>query len=92
MNIIIGQCATVLQLLARKDQSLLIWWNAFLVLNLCFDIFDSIRSLHFECYGFTRQSLYKNLHSSAQSKHQMQSRFLLDVIIRKRATIFQLLS
>merc|ERR1711966_185492 len=38
LNVVIGQGASVLQLLTCEDQALLIWWNAFLILNLGFHI------------------------------------------------------
>merc|ERR1719334_3121977 len=80
----------ILQLFTCKDKTLLIRWNTFLVLDLGFDIGDSIRGFHIECNGLPCQSLHKNLHTSSQSKNQVESRFLLDVVIRKSAAILQL--
>jgi len=34
LDVVVGKGATILQLFTSKDQSLLIWGNAFLVLNL----------------------------------------------------------
>lgn len=48
MNVIIGKSATVFKLLSREDQALLIGWNTLFVLNLGFDIVDSIGRLHLE--------------------------------------------
>merc|ERR1712055_908217 len=45
LDVVVGQSAAILQLLAGKDQSLLIWGDALLVLDLGLDILDSIRGL-----------------------------------------------
>merc|ERR1712151_403109 len=42
LDVVIGKCATILQLFARKNQSLLIWRDAFFVLYLCLHIVDCI--------------------------------------------------
>ena len=42
LNVIVAQGATVLKLFTSKDQALLIWGNAFLVLNLGLDVVDGI--------------------------------------------------
>merc|ERR1719466_14893 len=40
LNIIVGQGAAIFQLLASKDQPLLIWWDTLLVLDLCLNILN----------------------------------------------------
>merc|ERR1719466_274354 len=40
LNIIVGQGAAIFQLLASKDQPLLVWWDALLVLDLCLNILN----------------------------------------------------
>jgi len=90
LNIVIRQGSSVLQLLSSKDQSLLIWRNPFLVLNLRFHILNSIGSLYFKSYCLPSQSLHKDLHSTSQSQHKMKSTFFLNVIIRKSSSILQL--
>ncbi len=39
----------------------------------------------------TGQSLDEDLHPSAQAQHQVQSGFLLDVVVVERAALLQLL-
>lgn len=51
LNVIIGKSTAVLQLLASKDETLLIRGNAFLVLNLCLYVIDSIAGLDLESDG-----------------------------------------
>jgi len=59
-------------------------------LNLSFNIFDGIWSFDFECDGFSRQSFDENLHSTAESKDQMQSWLFLDVVVGQSSAVFQL--
>jgi hypothetical protein len=42
LDVVVGQRAAVLQLLARKDQPLLVRRNAFLVLDLLLDLLDRV--------------------------------------------------
>merc|ERR1711908_128689 len=42
LNVVITQSATIFQLFAGKNQSLLVGWNAFFIMNLGFDIVDCI--------------------------------------------------
>ena len=51
LNVIIRQSATVLELLAGKDQALLVRRDTLLVLNLALDIVDGIRGLNLEGDG-----------------------------------------
>ena len=51
LNIIIRQCSAVFQLFAGKDQTLLIRWDTFFILDFCFYIFN----------GVTRFDLVKKL-------------------------------
>lgn len=51
LNVIIRESATVLELLASKDQALLVRRDALLVLNLALDVVDGIRGLNLEGDG-----------------------------------------
>merc|ERR1712180_223796 len=90
LDVVVREGATILKLFAGKDQSLLIWGNALFILNLSFDIFNGVRRFNLQCNCFTSQGFDKNLHTSSQSKYQMQSRLLLDVVVREGTAIFKL--
>src|SRR5258708_29929618 len=92
LNIVIRKCATILKLLPSENQALLIWRDAFLVLDFRLDIVDRIGRLHLQGDGLASESLDKNLHATAEAKNQMKSRLLLNVIVRESAAIFELLS
>jgi len=92
LDVVIRESSSVFQLLSSKDQSLLIWGNSFLVLDLGLDILDGIRWLDLKGDGFSSQGLDENLHTSSQSQNKMESAFLLDVVIRKSSSVLELLS
>merc|ERR1712029_1092013 len=48
LNVIIGQSATIFQLLASEDQTLLIGRNTFLVLDLGLHILDGVGRFHLQ--------------------------------------------
>merc|ERR1712112_811633 len=92
LNIVIRESSSILQLLSSKDQSLLIWRDSFLVLDLGLDVFNGIRRFNLEGDGFSSQSLDEDLHTSSQSENQMQGAFFLDVVIGESSSVLELLS
>merc|ERR1712018_261726 len=62
LNVVIAQGSPVFELFASENQTLLIRWNSFFVLNLSFDIVNGITWLDLKCDRLTRQSFDKNLH------------------------------
>lgn len=62
LNIIIGKSTSIFQLLASKDEPLLIGWNSLLILDLGLYIFNGVRGLYLESDGFTRKGFHKDLH------------------------------
>merc|ERR1719210_51524 len=92
LDVVIREGPAVLQLLASKDQPLLIWRNTFLVLDLGLDILNGVRWLHLQGDGLASQGLDEDLHTSSQSQDQMQGGLLLDIVVRKSSSIFQLLA
>lgn len=59
LDIVVRECASILQLLSGEDQSLLVRGNAFLVLDLRLHIVDSVRRLNLEGYSLTSKGLDK---------------------------------
>lgn len=48
LNVIVTQCSSIFELLAGENETLLVWGNALLVLDLAFHIINSIRGLHLD--------------------------------------------
>merc|ERR550537_923002 len=91
MDVVVREGAAVLELIAREDEALLVRRNALLVLDLRLDVVDRVRGLHVEGDGLTRERLDEDLHTAAEAQHQVERRLLLDVVVRQRATILELL-
>jgi len=62
LNVVVGESAAIFQLFSSKDQSLLVWRDPFLVLNLSFNIFNGIRWLNLKSDGLSSECLHKDLH------------------------------
>merc|ERR1719259_249926 len=92
LDVVVGEGPAVFQLLASKDQPLLIRGNTFLVLDLGLDILNGVRWLNFQCNGLASEGLDKDLHATSQPKNQVQSGLLLDVVVREGPTILKLLA
>jgi hypothetical protein len=54
LDVVVAQGTAILELLSGEDQSLLVWGNAFLVLDLGLDIVDGIATLDLESDGLAR--------------------------------------
>ena len=61
-------------------------------MDLRLDIINRIGGLNLQGNGLSSQCLDENLHSSTETEDQVKSRFLLDVVVREGAAIFQLLA
>lgn len=62
LDVVVRQGAAIFQLLSSENQSLLVWRDALLVLNLGLDIVDSVRRLHLQGDGLASESLNEDLH------------------------------
>merc|ERR1712121_621127 len=92
LDVIVREGSSIFKLLSGKDQSLLVWGDSFLILDLGLDVLNGVRRLDLESDGLASQGLDEDLHSSSQSEHKMESTFLLDVVVREGSSIFKLLS
>ena len=61
LDVVVGEGAAVLELLAREDETLLIGGDALLVLDLRLDHVDGVRRLHLKGDGLARESLDEDL-------------------------------
>ena len=62
LDIVVGKGVTVLELLASKDEALLVGGDALLVLDLGLDVVNGVAGLDLERDGLARQSLDEDLH------------------------------
>ena len=62
LNVVVRKRSSILQLLPGEDESLLVWRDALLVLDLGLDVLNGVRGLHLQGNGLTRQCLDEDLH------------------------------
>ena len=62
LDVVVGERVAVLQLLAGKDQTLLVRGDALLVLDLRLHVVDAVPRLDLQRDGLASQSLHENLH------------------------------
>ena len=57
LDVVVRQSPSIFQLLAGEDQSLLVGWDALLVLDFALDIVDGVGGLHLEGDSLAREGL-----------------------------------
>ena len=62
-----------------------------LVLDLGLHVVNGVAGLHVERDRLAREGLHENLHTAAETKHEVERRFLLDVVIAQRPPVLELL-
>ena len=68
LDVVVRQSTTVFQLFTGKDQTLLIRWDTFLVLDLGFDVFNGITWFNVEGDRLSRQSFDEDLHTTTKAE------------------------
>ena len=93
LDVVVSEGSSVLELLSGEDESLLVRWDALLVLDLGFNILNSVRFLvHIKGDGLASQGLDEDLHSTSQSQDEMESGLLLDVVVSEGSAVLKLLT
>merc|ERR1712093_215328 len=92
LNVVVGERAAVLELLAGEDETLLIGRNTLLVLDLLLHVLDRVGGFDLEGNRLTRQGLDEDLHTAAQTKNEVESRLLLDVVVGQGTAVLELLT
>ena len=64
LDVVVGQGAAILELLAGEDEALLVGRNSLLVLDFSFHIIDGVGALNLKRDGLARQGLDEDLHGS----------------------------
>jgi len=72
LDVVIGESSSIFELLSSEDESLLIWRDSFLVLDLCLDVLNSVCWLDIKGDGLSSESLDEDLHTTSKSKDKMK--------------------
>ena len=75
-----------------ENQALLVRRDALLVLDLGLHVVDGVGRFDLERDGFAGEGLDENLRTPTKAKDEVESRFLLNVVIGESAAVFELLS
>jgi len=89
LNVVVGESSAVLKLLSSENESLLIWRNTFLVLDLGLDVLNGITWLDIEGDGLSGEGLDEDLHTTSESEDEVESGLLLDVVVSEGSSIFE---
>jgi hypothetical protein len=92
LNVVVRQCSSILKLLAGKDQTLLVRRDTLLVLDFALDIVDGIGRFNFQGDGLASEGLDKDLHATAETKDEMESGLLLNVVVGQGTAVLELLA
>merc|ERR1719204_2977815 len=93
LNVVVREGSSIFKLLSCKDQTLLLWRDAFLVLNLRLDVLDGVVWFDVQGNRLSREGLDENLHgTTTKTEDEMEGGLLLNVIVREGSSIFKLLS
>merc|ERR1712100_209751 len=92
LDVVVRKGSAILKLLTGEDKSLLIWWDAFLVLDLGLDVFNGVSWLDIKGDGLTSESLDEDLHTTSESEDEMESGLLLDVVVGEGSAVLELLT
>ena len=75
LDIVVSEGAAVLELFSSENETLLVWRDALLVLNLGFHIVDCVRRLNLEGYSLSRQGFHEDLHLRLLGVLEMRSKW-----------------
>jgi len=92
LDVVVRKGSAILELLSSEDESLLVWWDSFLVLDLGLDVLDGVSWLNIKGDGLASEGLDEDLHSTSESQDEMESGLLLDVVVGESSSILELLS
>jgi len=93
LDVVIREGSSIFKLLSCKNQTLLFWRNAFLVLDLRLHVLNRVVWFDIQGDRLSREGLDEDLHgTTSKSKDKMKGGLLLDVVIRESSTIFELFS
>jgi hypothetical protein len=90
LNVVIRKSTSVFKLFSGEYETLLIGRDALLVLDLGLDVVDGIGRLDFKGNRLSREGFDEDLHSTTETEDEVESGFLLNVIVGERAAVFEL--
>jgi len=92
LDVVVTEGSAVLELLSSEDESLLIRGNSLLVLDFLLHVVNGVGRLDIKGDCLASQRLNEDLHSTTEAEDQVESGFLLDVVVTEGSAVLELLS
>ena len=73
LDVVVRKSTAVFKLLSSEDEALLIWGDAFLVLNLSLDILNGVGWFDVQSDCLASESLDEDLHATSEAENQVKS-------------------
>merc|ERR1712062_860252 len=64
LDVVVAQRASVFQLFTGEDETLLVWWDSFFVLDLGLDVVYGVAGFHLEGDGLAGEGFHEDLHDA----------------------------
>eukprot|EP00274_Cyanoptyche_gloeocystis_P003274 CAMPEP_0196658778 /NCGR_PEP_ID=MMETSP1086-20130531/31463_1 /TAXON_ID=77921 /ORGANISM="Cyanoptyche gloeocystis , Strain SAG4.97" /LENGTH=159 /DNA_ID=CAMNT_0041992507 /DNA_START=224 /DNA_END=703 /DNA_ORIENTATION=- len=64
LDVVVSKSSSILKLFSGEDESLLVWWDSFFVLDLGLYVFDSVARFNLKGNGLPGESLDEDLHDA----------------------------
>jgi hypothetical protein len=84
LNVVIRKSASVLELLASEDQTLLVGGDSLLVLDLGLHGVDGVRALDLEGDGLASEGLHEDLKQTLSVMYKLRSEVQIEQALIKR--------
>jgi hypothetical protein len=81
LNVVVPNGPAFLELFPCENESLLVGWDALLLVDLCLDALNRFAALNLNSHCPSRQSLYEYLHSPTKPEDKVQCALLLNVVV-----------
>jgi len=92
LDVVVLEGASVLKLLPRKDQTLLVRWDSLLVLDLRLHGLNGVASFDLKSDGLSSEGLHKDLHATTETENQVEGGLFLDVVVLEGTAVLELLA
>jgi len=64
LDVVIRKGSSIFELFSSEDQSLLLWWDSFLILDLCLDIRNRVIWLDVQSDRLSGEGFHEDLHGT----------------------------
>jgi len=92
LDVVVLKSSAVFELLSGEDESLLVWGDALLILDLSLDGLDAVGLLDFKGDSLASEGLHEDLHSTSKSEDEVKGRLLLNVVVLEGSAVLELLA